>query len=379
MNPALRALMPYPMVELQRRKQELRTAGRRLFDFGTGDPVEPTPTFIRNALLHAVPEISQYPSVAGTTHLRQAVADYVARRFSVALDPDQHLLPSAGSKEAIFHAALAFIDPASGRDTVIYPTPGYPVYQAGTLFAHGSPHPVTLSPDNNFLLELGDIPTETLQRCAMAWINYPHNPSGIGVDLAYLRRQWQVAKAHNIILCSDECYADLWFDPQASAHPSLLQVALNQVLVFHSCSKRSGMTGYRSGFIAGDPQLIASYRRWRAAMGVGSPAFIEQAAAAAWSDDQHVEQRRQIFTDKYQLMRHGLASKGIPCVQSYGGLYCWAQIPSSQDAGTYAQRCLDHGIVISPGDFFGPGGEGWFRIALVPTLDDCQQALDAWP
>ncbi|TVR11930.1 MAG: succinyldiaminopimelate transaminase [Planctomycetota bacterium] len=379
MNSALRALMPYPMVELNRRKQELRDQGQQLFDFGTGDPVEPTPAFIREAACAAIPEISQYPTVAGTATLRSAVADYMQRRFALSLDPQQHILPSAGSKEAIFHAALAFVDVEAGRDCVIYPTPGYPVYEAGTLFAGGRPYPVTLQAENGFRLELSQLPQDILQRCAIAWINYPHNPTGAGVDLDYLRRQWRVAKAHGFILCSDECYADLWFDEHTPAHPSLLQVAWENSLVFHSCSKRSGMTGYRSGFIAGDPHLISTYRRWRASMGVGSPTFIEQAATVAWADDDHVAARRKVFTQKYQLMQHGLANKGISCIQSYGGLYCWARVPHGLDAATYAQRCLDRGIIISPGDFFGPGGEGFFRIALVPSLDDCQRALDVWP
>src|SRR4051812_34212595 len=141
MNPALRALKPYPMAELQARKAALTRAGRRVLDFGTGDPIEPTPPFIPEALRQALPAVSQYPSVAGTPALRQAAADYLVRRFGVRLDAQTQILPSAGSKEAIFHLPLAFLDPASGRDTVVYGTPGYPVYQSGTLFVGGAEHP----------------------------------------------------------------------------------------------------------------------------------------------------------------------------------------------------------------------------------------------
>jgi succinyldiaminopimelate transaminase len=379
MNPALRALKPYPMAELQRRKAALVATGKTVFDFGTGDPLEPTPAFIPQALRAAVPEISQYPSVGGTPALRSAAAGYLKRRFGVTVDAAKQVLPAAGSKEAIFHLPLAVIDPATNKDTVIYGTPGYPVYQAGTLFAGAREHAVVLTRDHGYRLDLSALPVEQLKRAAIAWINYPHNPTGACVDLAYYRAQAAVCAEHGILLASDECYQDLWFDEQATPPPSLLEATTSGVLVFHSCSKRSGMTGYRSGFIAGDAALIAAYRGWRAAMGVGSPAFIEQAAAAAWNDDAHAVERRRIFAAKYRLLADGLAAKGIEILPSQAGLYLWAKVPADGDADAYAARCLDAGLVISPGGFFGDGGAGWFRLALVPSLDDCRTALALWP
>ncbi|MDA3961884.1 MAG: succinyldiaminopimelate transaminase [Planctomycetota bacterium] len=378
MNEALRALRPYPMAELQRRKASLRDQGIDLFDFGTGDPIEPTPPMIRQALIDALPTISQYPSVAGTPALRSAVADYFQRRFAVSLDASSQVLPSAGSKESIFHLPLAMLDPASGRDTVIYGSPAYPVYQAGALFAGGREHVVTLKHSHGFRLDLTALPSEVLDRSAIAWINYPHNPTGACVDLAYLREQAACCREHGILLASDECYADLWFD-DAAPPPSLLQVTKEGILVFGSCSKRSGMTGYRSGFIAGDAELIASFRRWRAAMGVGSPTFIEAAATVAWGDDAHPAERRAIFSAKRALLCAGLAERGIDILPSEAGLYIWATVPSNGDADAYAARCLDAGIVISPGGFFGNGGDGFFRLALVPSLSDCERALAIWP
>jgi succinyldiaminopimelate transaminase len=379
MNPALRALKPYPMAELQARKVALARTGRTIFDFGTGDPLEPTPPFIPEALRQSVPDISQYPSVAGTPALRQAAADYLGRRFSVTLDPETQVLPAAGSKEAIFHLPLAFLDPASGKDTVVHGTPGYPVYQAGALFAGGREHPVVLSRAHGYRLDLAALPADVLKRTAIAWLNYPHNPTGACVDRAYYRAQAAIAAAHGILLASDECYQDLWFDDAQEPPPSALEAAIAGVLAFHSCSKRSGMTGYRTGFIAGDAALIKAYRGWRAAMGVGSPAFIEAAAAMAWHDDLHVAERRRIFAAKYRILAEGLQAKGIAVLPSTAGLYVWAQVPGGLSADAYANRCLEVGIVISPGGFFGDGGDGWFRLALVPSLPDCQRALDAWP
>lgn len=378
MNPRLRALKPYPMAELQRRKAELAQGGVRIHDFGTGDPVEPTPAFIPAALRQAVPAVSQYPSVAGTPALRQAAAGYLQRRFGVQLDPATQILPSAGSKEAIFHLGPAFLDPASGRDRVVFGTPGYPVYESGALFAGGVAHPVVLARERGFRLELERLPRAVLDATAIAWLNYPHNPTGACVDRAYLQEQAAIARAHGILLASDECYQDLWFDG-AAPPPSILQDAVDGVLAFHSCSKRSGMTGYRSGFIAGDARLIAEYRRWRVHFGVGSPEFIERAAAAAWADDAHAAQRRATFAAKHAVLAAGLAAKGIEILPSQAGLYIWARVPGDGDADRYAARCLDRGIVLSPGGFFGDGGAGWFRLALVPTVDACREALNIWP
>jgi succinyldiaminopimelate transaminase len=379
MNPALRALKPYPMAELQARKAAVARTGRTVFDFGTGDPIEPTPAFIPEALRRALPEVSQYPSVAGTPALRQAAAAYLQRRFGTTLDADTQVLPAAGSKEAIFHLPLAFLDPGTAKDTVVYGTPGYPVYQAGTLFGGGREHPVVLERCRGYRLDLALLPAEVLARTAIAWLNYPHNPTGACVDRAYYHAQAEVAKAHGILLASDECYQDLWFDDAMAPPPSLLEVATSGVLAFHSCSKRSGMTGYRSGFIAGDAALIKAFRGWRAAMGVGSQAFVEAAAAAAWADDAHAVDRRRIFAAKYRLLADGLAAKGIEVLPSAAGLYVWARVPGGMTAEVYATRCLEVGIVISPGGFFGDGGDGWFRLALVPSLDDCRRALAVWP
>jgi succinyldiaminopimelate transaminase len=379
MNPALRALKPYPMAELQARKTTLIKAGKTVYDFGTGDPIEPTPTFIPDALRAAVPAISQYPSVGGTKELRTAAAHYMQRRFGVSLNPETQILPAAGSKEAIFHLPLAFLDPGTQKNTVIYGTPGYPVYQAGTLFSGGIEHPVILNQQQGYRLDLSTLSRELLERTSIVWLNYPHNPTGACVDVGYYQDQAAICAANGILLASDECYQDLWFGDKTEAPPSALQASVNGVLAFHSCSKRSGMTGYRSGFIAGDANLIKAYRGWRAAMGVGSPAFIELAAAAAWSDDLHAHDRRHLFAKKYQLLANGLKQKGITVLPSSAGLYVWAQVPGNGDADQYAARCLDAGIVISPGGFFGSGADGWFRLALVPSLDDCERALAAWP
>ncbi len=378
MNPTLLAQKPYPMAELTARKPAILAAGKTLYDFGTGDPIEPTPRFICEAIKQAVPSISQYPTVAGEADLLSSIADYVERRFQSKLDPQTQILPSAGSKESIFHLPLAFLDPSTEKDTVIYGTPAYPVYRSGTLYANGHCHEVALSAENNFELDLATVDTALLDRCQIAWINYPHNPTGSCVSKDYLQRQVDICRAHQIILVADECYADMWFDHCATPPPSLLECTTEHILVVHSCSKRSGMTGYRSGFLAGDAKLIAHYKKCRAAMGVASPIFVQAAAGAAWAEDEHVIERRQLFSAKRKLLIEGLEQRDIDVCPSDAGLYIWAKVPNGLSSDAYAEQCLEKGIVISPGGFFGAGGEGYFRIALVPSLEDCRAALEQW-
>ncbi len=379
MNRTLLATKPYVMAELDRLKQARLEAGLPVYDFGVGDPIEPTPPFIGEALRAAVPEVSQYPSVAGTRALRQAAAAWVRRRFGVELDPDTQILPTAGSKEAIFHLALVLVDPADRRRRVVYPTPGYPIYEPGALFAGAEPYPVPLSASTDFAFELADVPPAVLDETRLLWVNYPHNPTGKVVGRAYYERLVAGCRAHGIVLASDECYVDLAFDAEAA---SVLQVATKGVLAFFSLSKRSGMTGYRSGFVAGDPELIALYQKFRAFMGVAGPEFVQAAATAAWSDDRHVEARRAVFKAKRDLVLPRLRRLGYEVGASEGTFFLWLRVPPGGrdrgDAHAHAARLLEAGIIVSPGDAFGPGGEGYVRVALVPPIDRCREALSVW-
>lgn len=379
MNRALLETSPYVMAELDGRKQARLEAGRPVFDFGVGDPIEPTPPFIREALRRAVPEVSQYPSVAGTRALREAAAAWVKRRFGVMLDPDSQILPTAGSKEAIFHLALVLVDPAERRRRVVYPTPGYPIYESGALFAGGAPHPVPLSARTDFAFDLADVPPAVLDETRLLWVNYPHNPTGKVVGRAYYERLVEGCRAHGVVLASDECYVDLAFDAEAA---SVLQVTTRGVLAFFSLSKRSGMTGYRSGFVAGDPELIALYRKFRAFMGVVGAEFVQGAAVAAWSDDAHVAERRAIFKAKRDLLVPALRRLGYEVGASEGTFFLWLRLPPSGrdrgDARAHAARLIEAGILVSPGDAFGPGGEGYVRAALVPPIEVCREALSVW-
>ena len=374
-NPALDAIPKNLMVELDEKKAALRRAGRKLHDFGLGDPREPTPPFLREALRAAIPEVSQYPSPLGPPALRAAAAGYLARRFGVSVDPDRQIVPATGAKESIFHLPLPFAGEAGGRRKVVIPDPGYPTYEAGARLAGLTPVKVPLRAANGFLLEPGDLPASLLKETLLFWVSYPHNPTGAVAPRDYLERVGRAALDHGFVVASDECYADIWFDEPPL---SMLQVQVENGLAIHSCSKRSGMTGYRSGFVAGDADLVAQVKRMRSHPGVASPDFVTAAAVAAWNDDAHVAERREVFRAKRDRLvaffrEHGLRVQGAGAT-----LYLWVEVPAGHSSATYASRLLDEAIVVSPGTAFGAAGEGFIRVSLVPTMQDIEEAIERW-
>ncbi|HYY08038.1 MAG TPA: aminotransferase class I/II-fold pyridoxal phosphate-dependent enzyme, partial [Actinomycetota bacterium] len=310
LSPGLRASEPYPFEELDRRKAAALAEGRPLVDFGVGDPREETPAFIRDALKDAVTPTSSYPRAAGLPELRQAIAVWVERRFGVVLDPDANILPTLGSKEPIFGVAQALLDPAGGKDTVLVTSPGYTIPERGTRYAGGAVITLQLREENDFLPDLSSLEAEAWDRSAALWLNYPNNPTGAVAPLAFLEGAAGRCRDHDAVLASDEAYSELWFGDEPP--PSALQVDdLANVLVFNTLSKRSSMTGYRSGFVAGDPELIAALRRLRPSVGVTPQEFVQRASVAAWGDEQHVEETRALYARKRKLFLDLFASKGI--------------------------------------------------------------------
>lgn len=374
-NPALTGLREYFTDSAARARADNPDAP--WIDLSIGDPAEPAPAFVREALTAAVTRDLRYPTVKGSSELRSSVAGWFARRHGVTIDPESQVLPSAGSKEAIFHLPLALIDPGGRRDIVVWGTPGYPIYERSAVLAGGTSLPVTLTAEQGWRLELDGAGGLPLDRAALAWLNYPHNPTGATVDVPYLRRQLDVARAHGFVLASDECYQELW---SSSPAPSLLEACdddLSGVLVFVSLSKRSGMTGYRSGAIVGDAELIDLLRRLRVNIGTASPTFVQAAATAAWADDSHVAERRRVFADKRAVLHAALTSVNLEVPDGQAGLCLWARVPDGDDAA-YARALLDAHIVVTPGRAFGDAGRGWIRLALVPDLAGCGVVAQRW-
>jgi succinyldiaminopimelate transaminase len=374
LNPVLEQLGSYPIAVVHERARAMRDAGQQVIDFSIGDPREPTPSFIPDALRAAVPVVSQYPTTAGIGTLRAAIAAYLERRFGVVVDPDTQIIPTSGSKEAVFNTPLAFVDRERG-DTVVYGSPGYPIYERGALFAGAITHPVVLEGD--FVLRAGDVAEEVWEKARLLWTCTPHNPTGAVTSRAELEELYAKARSHDTMVLSDECYADL-YEPDAfpEGPPSILQITGSKaegVLAFMSLSKRSGMTGYRSGAIVGDAEAIAALKKLRTATGTASPEFVQAAAVAAWSDDKHATERRQVFAAKRAVLRTAFDRVGMEVVASKAGLYLWVRV---DDDLAITDRLLAGGVVVSPGRFFGPGGEGYLRLALVPTLAECEQAVE---
>ena len=382
-NPLLAQLGGYPLAAFQDLARSLRSQSEPAYDFSIGDPIEPTPEFIRAALVEHITPTSQYPTAAGLADVRAAVASWVHRRFGVTVDPERHVLPTAGSKEAIFHLPLALVDPAGSRRAVIWGDPGYQVYERGQLFAGGTSHRVALTPERGWRLDLDALDSEALTSASIAWLNYPHNPTGATVDLAFYQRARAVSQKHDLVLASDECYCDIYPD-DAPLPPSLLQACgdptapdLTGVVVAFSLSKRSGMTGYRCGALVGDPDLIAAQRLLRPNIGTASPEPIQRAAAAAWSEDTHAARRRTVFNAKRAVVLEFLREAGVRVSGSEATFYIWFAAPGGDDAA-YAEALLRERIIASPGRAFGPAGAGWLRLALVPDVEGCHEAVARW-
>ena len=374
LNPVLERQGAYPLLRLDGRRKQLEEGGRETFDFGTGDPREPTDEAIRRALINGVPENSRYPTTAGKGELRGAFAGWMGRRHGVALDPEAEVLPATGSKEAIFHAPLAFLHHSHERRGVAYGTPGYPVYERGTLFAGGEASPVELRRQDRFLLPVEAVDPATTR---IVWLNHPHNPTGATATYEYLEGVAAFCREHDILLFSDECYNDLY---SGGPPPSILEVTRERTLAFCSLSKRSGMTGYRSAMVAGDPELISALGKLRPSIGVATQSFVQDAATAAWGDDGHVEQRRRIFGEKRELFKRFFDRAGLEYLPTDASFYLWVTVPEAfaGDDEAYAMRLLDEGIVVAPGRSFGTGGEGYVRVALVPGLEECRRAIERW-
>ena len=376
-SPVLEGQTTYPFVRLNEAARRVEARGVDVIDFGTGDPREATDPLIRQALVDGVRERMGYPLAQGLPELREAIADWTRRRFDVVLDPDRQVIPTLGSKEAIFSLAQVVVALDGGKDTIAYTEPGYPVYERGALFAHARPLALPLLEENGFLPELDALDVDTWSRLAAVWVNYPNNPTGAITPLSFYERLAERAREHGFVLASDEAYSELWFDePPTSA----LQLDdLTNVAVFNTLSKRSSMTGYRSGFVAGDSELIAALKAFRPTVGTAPQEFVQRASVVAWGDETHVERTRELYRRKRSLFLEFFARKGVRVAGSEATMYLWLAIPrgeTSESSEAFSERLLERGVLVTPGSYLGAAGEGYVRLALVPSEDDCRRAIE---
>jgi succinyldiaminopimelate transaminase len=374
LSEAARGVEPYPFEELDKRRKIALEEGRELIDLGVGDPREATPALIRDALVSSLGAVSSYPRAAGLPELREAIAGWLARRFGVSLDPGTEILPTLGSKEPIFSLAQILVDPPAGRDTVVVTAPGYTIPERGAVFAGANVIRLPLAESDSFLPDLDGVPSDLWDRTAILWLNYPNNPTGAVAPLAFLRRAAELAREHGFVLASDEAYSELWFEEEPP-HSALEAGGLENLVSINTLSKRSSMTGYRSGFLAGDPELIAALKRLRPSVGVTPQEFVQLASVAAWSDEAHVENNRLSYARKREPFLEVFARHGVQIAGSAATFYLWVRVPEGKTSMAWAIDLLERGgLVVAPGSFFGPEGEGFARLALVPTLEECQKA-----
>jgi succinyldiaminopimelate transaminase len=369
----LRAQSTYPFVRLDEARKRVEAQGIDVIDLGMGDPREPTDGRIQQALAAALPLTGGYPRATGLPELREAIAGWVERRFGVSLDPARQIVPTLGAKEAIFSFAQLLVDEAAGKDTVVVTEPGYPVPERGAHFARARVLALPLREEAGFLPDLDALDADTWRRVAVLWVNYPNNPTGAVAPRPLFERLAELAVEYELVVASDEAYTELWFDEPP---PSALELTdLTGVVAFHSLSKRSSMTGYRSGFVAGDPELCDALRAFRPNTGTAPQEFVQRASVVAWSDEEHVERNRALYSRKRALLLAGVERAGLRVAGSAATMYLWVAVPAGETSEGFAERLLEGGLLVTPGSYLGPSGEGFVRFALVPTEERCAEAV----
>jgi LL-diaminopimelate aminotransferase len=377
----LRGIGGYAFDEVDKKVEELKAKGITPIDFGVGDPTAPTPPLIRQAAAAGLErrKSSGYPSYIGDVEFREAIAGWVERRYGLAVDPQLEISSTIGSKEAVFNFHEGIVDPG---DIVLCPSPGYPPYTRGTLFAEGIPYQVPIRRENGFLIDFSEIPAEVARKAKLLWLNYPNSPAGVTADERFYREALEFARSYDIIIASDEAYSEIYF---GAAPISILNVQREGVLVFNSLSKRSAMTGYRIGWVMGDPELVAVFRKVKTNIDSGTPTFIQDASVAALAEEGHVEAFREEYRQKRDILCSALTAAGLEDCTPEATLYIWQKVPEGMSSIDFATRLLAEkiAIVTTPGSWISEpasggenAGEGYVRFALVPSIQDTRLAAE---
>lgn len=389
MNPHLRKLQPYPFERLAALKSGLRPPDDRPhIAMSIGEPQHQPPHFITETLIRHMDGLAAYPQARGIAELREAIAAWLTRRFRLGagrLDPERHVLPVSGTREGLFSFAQAVLDPGDREALVLMPNPFYQIYEGAALLGGATPYYLNTAADNGFLPDFEAVPESVWRRCRLLFLCSPGNPTGAVMDRAAYERALALADRYGFIVASDECYSELYND-DAAPPTGLLEVCaatgrddFRRCAVFHSLSKRSNVPGLRSGFVAGDAQIMEAYRLYRTYHGCAVPLPTQLASVAAWQDDAHVAANREHYRRKFRAAEEILG----PVTELHippAAFYLWLKTPSDDEhfarelfarqnvtvlPGTYLSRDTEHG---NP-------GKGYVRISLVPDVDVCAEAL----
>jgi len=372
----INALPPYLFATIDELKAEKHKQGINIIDFSIGDPDQPTPEHVVEAMRDAVldPSTHQYPSYKGMPSFREAVARRHKKRFGVKLNPEKEVLTLIGSKEGIVHLPLAFINPG---DIALVPDPAYPVYRIGTMLADGTPHTMPLLAKNGFKPDLDSIDAKIAKKTKLMFLNYPNNPTTAIADENFFKEVVDFASDNDIIVCHDNAYSEVTYDGYKA--PSLLQIkgAMDIGIEFHSLSKTYNMTGWRLGFAVGNAEILAGLGKVKANVDSGVFNAVQMAGIAALKGPQGcVKKMRAIYRERRDVLVRGLESLGISVEVPKATFYVWAPVPRGYDSLGFSRLLLDKaGVVATPGIGFGDYGEGYLRFALTEPVERIKEAV----
>ncbi|MFD0828784.1 LL-diaminopimelate aminotransferase [Neobacillus sp. M.A.Huq-85] len=368
---------PYLFAEINKKKAAMIASGVDIIDLGIGDPDLPTPKHIIDKLVEELQDPYQlkYPSFTGCAEFRNAVADFYLRQYGVKLDPETEVLALIGSKEGIAHLIPTLIDPG---DYVLIPDPSYPVYRMATMLANGQYYNMPLTKDNNFEPDFTAIPKEILEQSRLMLLNYPGNPTAATVDLSFFNQAIEFAQKHQIPIAHDSAYNMVTFDEYKA--PSILQAegAKEVAVEFGSLSKTYNMTGFRIGYVVGNKQIIKALSILKSNTDTGQFTPIQKAAAFALNSDQGcVAKHNQIYKQRMLSMVEGFKSIGVKAEPPKGSFFIWAPVPKGYTSTEFMTNVLEQtGVILTPGNAFGPSGEGYFRVSLSVPSERLHEAIE---
>jgi acetylornithine aminotransferase len=370
LNASIEQAPGYPFLRVAEARRDARQRGLDVIDLSLGQPTDPAPQAVRDALAHGAATLAlcEYPTTTGLPQLRAAISAWIARRYGVELDAEAEILPTLGAKEPIALLARLF---ARTGDKVSLASPSYPVPERSARAAGLQLAVQALSAERSWLPDPAAIPWGEV---AIVWVVTPHNPSGAIAPLALLEELAERCRHSGAILAVDETYSEFWFDGEAPA--SGLQLAdRSSVIVFNSLSKRSGLAGLRSGFLAGDREIVGRIRRHRSDIGTTPPALIQLASVAAWEDETHVIEARERYAEKRAVLGDGARRGAFEHTGGPAGIFLWLRVPSGDDVGTF-ERLLECSLLVVPGSYLGAGGEGHLRVSLTPPGEQLAAAAE---
>jgi N-succinyldiaminopimelate aminotransferase len=389
MNPNLASLQAYPFERLAALKAGIQPpAHLPHISLSIGEPKHAPPAFVLEELTRQLGGLSQYPMTKGLLELREAISAWATRRFQLkpgSLNAEHHILPVAGTREALFSFAQACVT-AGPSAKVVMPNPFYQIYEGAALLAGAQPYFLNCTADTEFAPDFAAVPAEIWRDCQLLYICSPGNPTGRVLDRDTLRSLIELADEYDFVIASDECYSELYFD-EANPPLGLLQVCaeigrddFRRCVVFHSLSKRSNLPGLRSGFVAGDREILQKYLQYRTYHGCALPVPTQLASIAAWNDEKHVQENRELYRQKFAAV-FDILKDHLDLTMPDGGFYFWPRTPYS-DTDFARDLFAQQNLTVLPGQYLarptaqGNPGENRIRLALVATLNECCEAAE---